>query len=112
MGRNATKSQQAKARARQARLGLLAERDAQDQRIEDAAARALLAWEDVGAARQKLQETERAAADALAELGREKVPVKDMAALTGIGAVQCQRLLRLAVRAAASNDLGSGDAAR
>ena len=47
------------------RLGLLAERDAQDQRIEDAAARALLAWEDVGAAAE-LQETERAAADALA----------------------------------------------
>ena len=47
--------------------------------------------------RQKLQEAERAAAAALAELGREKVPVRDMAALTGIGAVQCHRLLKLRV---------------
>jgi len=47
MGRNATRAQQAKARVREARLLLLAERQAQDERIEEATVRTVLAWEDV-----------------------------------------------------------------
>lgn len=111
MGRNATKSQQAKARAREARLAMLADRNAQDERIEDATARALLAWQDVTAARARLGETERETAAALAQLGQEKVPVKDMAVLTGIGEPECGRLLRLAVDSRKSDGDGSADAA-
>ncbi len=47
MGRNATRAQQAKARVREARLVLLSERQAQDERIEEATVRTVLASEDV-----------------------------------------------------------------
>ena len=83
MGRTATKAQEAKARARQARLALLVERNARDERIEDAAASVLLAWDDRAAAQASVEKAERVAAAALVLLGREKVPVRDMAALTG-----------------------------
>ncbi len=46
MSRTGTKEQDARARAREARLTLLADRNAQDERIEAAVAAALLAWED------------------------------------------------------------------
>ena len=95
MGRTAIKAQEAKARARTARLKLLVERTAQDERIEDAAAAALLAWQDRTAAQALVERAERAAAAALALLGREKVLVREMAALTGIGQAACARLLRM-----------------
>ncbi len=78
MGRNATRAQQAKARVREARLVLLAERQAQDERIEEATVRTVLAWEDVVAAQTRLDAAERRVGDALAALGREKVPVAQM----------------------------------
>jgi len=59
MGRNATRAQQAKARVREARLLLLAERQAQDERIEEATVRTVLAWEDVVAAQTRLDAAER-----------------------------------------------------
>jgi len=96
MGRNATRAQQAKARVREARLLLLAERQAQDQRIEEATVRTVLAWEDAVAAQTRLDAAERRVGDALAALGREKVPVAQMVTLTGIGKPQCARLLRFA----------------
>ncbi len=96
MGRNATRAQQAKARVREARLLLLAERQAQDERIEEATVRTVLAWEDVTAAQARLDAAERLVGDALVELGKEKVPVAQMVTLTGIGKPQCARLLRLA----------------
>jgi len=96
MGRNATRAQQAKARVREARLVLLAERQAQDERIVEATVRTVLAWEDVMAARARLDTAERRVGDALAALGREKVPVAQMVTLTGIGKPQCARLLRFA----------------
>jgi len=97
MGHNATRTQQAKARVREARLVLLSERQAQDERIEEATVRTVLAWEDVMTVRARLDTAERQVGDALAALGREKVPVAQMVTLTGIGRPQCARLLRLAV---------------
>jgi len=75
---------------------LLAERQAQDERIVEATVRAVLAWEDVMAARARLDAAERNVGDALAALAREKVPVAQIVTLTGIGKPQCLRLLRLA----------------
>jgi len=94
VGRTSIKAQEAKARARTARLKLLVERTAQDERIEDAAAAALLAWQDRTAAQAQVEKAERAVAAALVLLGREKVLVREMAALTGIGESACARLLR------------------
>ena len=115
MGRTAIKAQEAKARARTARLKLLVERTAQDERIEDAAAAALLAWQDRTTAQEQIEQAERAAAAALALLGREKVLVRDMAALTGIEPLLCQRLLRRSVESQDGTPDGPGgapDAAR
>ena len=97
MGRNATRAQQAKARVREARLVLLSERQAQDERIEEATVRTVLAWEDATAAQTRLDTAERRVGDALAALAKEKVPVAQMVTLTGIGKPQCARLLRLAI---------------
>ena len=115
MGRTATKAQEARVRARAARVALLVERNAQDERIEEAVAAALLAWAERTAAAAQLEQAERDAAAALRRLGQERVPVRDMATLTGIGQPVCARLLRLAVagepgapgRAAPAS--GSGD---
>src|SRR5665647_3336661 len=100
MGRTATKAQAAKARARQARLALPVERNARDDRA---------------AAQASVEKAERVAAAALVLLGREKVPVRDMAALTGIGESVCARLLRLPVESHDGTPVGAGsseDAAR
>ena len=40
-------------------MALLAERNAQDERIEDAVAQALLAWEDKAAAKAEADQQER-----------------------------------------------------
>ena len=99
MGRTATRAQEAKSRAREARLALLAERNAQDERIEDAAAAALLACEDRAAGLAQVEQAERDAAAALLRLSREKVPMRDMASLTGMAEPVCARLLKLPVDA-------------
>ncbi len=106
MGHNATRSQQAKSKVREARLGLLSERKAQDERIEQAMVRAVLAWEDAQAAHASLDAAERKAGQALAALGKEKVPVAQMVTLTGIGKPQCARFLRIA---AAQGDAATPD---
>ena len=122
MGRTATKAQEAKARARAARVALLVERNAQDERIEEAVAAALLAWAGAAAAAAQVEQAERDAAAALRRLGREKVLVRDMATLTGIGEPVCARLLRLPVQSQdgtsddgpdkASHDASGGQAGR
>ena len=61
MGSRTNRAHDARARAREARAVMLAERHAQDERIEGAVAAALLAIEDRAAA---LAEAERAGADA------------------------------------------------
>ncbi len=97
MGRDATRAQQAKARVREARLVLLTERQAQDERIEEATVHTILAWEDLMVARARLETAEHRVGDALAALAKEKVPVTHIVTLTGIGRPQCTRLLRFAV---------------
>jgi len=99
VGRTATRAQEAKSRAREARLALLAERNAQDERIEDAVAAALLAAEDRAAGLAQVEQAERDAAAALLRLSREKVPMRDMASLTGMAEPVCARLLKLPVDA-------------
>lgn len=95
MGRAASREQEAKARARAARLALLVERNAQDERIEEAVAAALMAWEGRAAGQAQVERAERDAAAALRRLGREKVLLRDMATLTGIAEPVCARLLKL-----------------
>jgi len=94
MSRTGTKEQDPRARAREARLTLLAERNAQDQRIEAAVAAALLAWEARAVAAAQVEDAERDVAAGLVSLSREKVSVRDMAAMTGIGEAVCIRLLK------------------
>ncbi len=109
MGRTATRAQEARARARQARLALLVERNAQDERIEDAVAAVLLGWQDREAAQAEVDRAERAVAASLVLLSREKVPVRDMAALTGIEEPVCARLLKLPVQSQPSAPNGAQD---
>jgi len=111
MSRTGTKEQDARARARQARLSLLADRNAQDERIEAAAAAALLAWEDRTAAAGKVEDAERDTAARLALLRREKVSVRDMATLTGIGQSVCSRLLKMPAADEPAKGTGGADAA-
>ena len=111
MSRTGTKAQDARARARQARLSLLADRNAQDERIEAAVAAALLAWQDRMTAAGKVEEAERDTAARLALLRREKVPVRDMAARTGIGEAVCSRLLKMPAIDQPANGTGGPDAA-
>jgi len=94
VSRTGNRAQAARLRAREARLALLVERNAQDQRIEDAVAVALLAWEARSAAAAQVEDAERDVADGLVALSREKVSVRDMAAMTGIGEAVCSRLLK------------------
>ena len=102
MSRTGDKAQDARARARASRVALLAERNAQDERIEAAVAQALLAWEDRAAATAKVDEAERQTGRMLEALSREKVPVRDMAAMTGIGVSVCARLLKVAADTASA----------
>src|SRR4051812_46439358 len=115
MSRTGNRAQDARARARASRVALLAERNAQDDRIEVAVAQALLAWEDRAAAIAKVDEAERQTGRMLEVLSREKVPVRDMAAMTGIGVSVCARLLKVAAdtasaRAPATTSTVTGDA--
>jgi len=111
MSRTGTKEQDARARARAARLALLAERNAQDERIEAAVAAALLGWEARAAAAGKVEEAERDTAAGLALLSREKISVRDMAVLTGIGQAVCSRLLKMPAIDQPANGTGGPDAA-
>jgi len=72
----------------------MVERNAQDQRIEDAVAAVLLAWQARSAAAAQVEDAERDVAAGLVALSREKVSVRNMAAMTGIGEAVCSRLLK------------------
>ncbi len=82
-----------------------------DERIEAAVAAALLGWEDRTAAAGKVEEAERDTAAGLALLSREKVSVRDMATLTGIGEMVCSRLLKMPAAVEPANGTGGADAA-
>jgi len=94
VGRTGNRAQAARLRAREARLAMMVERNAQDQRIEDAVAAVLLAWEGRAAAAAQVEQAEDDVTTGLVSLSKEKVPVRDMAAMTGIEEAVCVRLLR------------------
>jgi hypothetical protein len=87
MGRTATRAQDARARAREARWTVLEKRKEQDARIEEATVAVLLALEDRWAA-------QRAITAALQQLANEKLKIQDIAVLTGLSQGECSRLLR------------------
>ncbi len=59
----------------------------------------------------KVEDAERDAAAGLALLSREKVSVRDMATLTGIGESVCSRLLKMPAADEPANGSGGADAA-
>ena len=95
MGSRTNRAYDAKARAREARSALLENRQAQDERIEDAVAAALLAIEDQAAALAQAQEQERTLAAALHLLGQESVNARDIATMTGLTETHVTRLLKM-----------------
>lgn len=85
MASRTNRAYDARARAREARAVMLAERQAQDERIEDAMAAALLAVEDRAAAIAQVEQQERTLAAAVQRLSLESVPVRDIMTMTGLG---------------------------
>ena len=110
MGNRTNRAHDAKARAREARAVMLADRQAQDERIEDAVAAALLAIEDKAAALAEADQQERALAAALQRLGRERVGVGDIVTMIGLTETHVTRLLRtkLDARPYAEAEFGVG----
>ena len=94
MGSRTNRAHDAKARAREARAVMLAERQAQDNRIEDAVAAALLAIEDKAVALAEADRQERALAATVQLLGGERVGVGDIVTMTGLTETHVTRLLR------------------
>jgi hypothetical protein len=94
----------AKARAREARAVMLAERQAQDERIEDAMALALLAIEDRNAAQAEVEHQEPTLAAALQKLNQESVTVRDTMTMTGLSEKYVTRLLRVQLDATNDSD--------
>jgi hypothetical protein len=99
----------AKARAREARAVMLAKRHAQDERIEDAMATALLAIEDRDAAQAEVEHQERTLAAGLQKLNLESVTVRDTMRMTGLSEKYVTRLLRLQLDATTDSDDNSPD---
>jgi hypothetical protein len=85
---------------------MLADRQAQDERIEDAMAAALLAIEDRAAAQAQVEQEERVLAAALQRLSLESVAVRDIMTMTGLGEKFVTRLLRLQLAAADEAEAG------
>ena len=94
MASRTNRAHDAKARAREARSAMLADRQAQDERIEDAVAAALLAIEDRAAAQAQAEQDERTLAAALQRLNQESVAIRDIMTMTGLGEKYVTRLLR------------------
>lgn len=95
MGSRTNRAHDARARAREARAGMLAERQAQDERIEEAGAAALLAIDDRAAAQAQVELQDRVLAGALQRLSVEGVSVRDIMSMTGLGEKTVNRLLRM-----------------
>jgi hypothetical protein len=74
---------------------MLLERQAQDERIEDAMASALLAMEDRTAALAQAEREERTLAAALQRLSQESVTARDIVAMTGLTENYVTRMLRM-----------------
>lgn len=99
MGSRTNRAHDAKARAREARAALLQDRQAQDERIEDAVAAALLAIEDRAAALAQAEQEERTLASVLHRLGQESVNARDIATMTGVSETYVTRLLKMKLEA-------------
>jgi len=104
MASRTNRAHDAKARAREARAAMLADRQAQDERIEDAMATALLAIEDRAAALGQVEQQERTLAAALQKLSLEGVTVRDTMTMTGLSEKYVTRLLRVQLDAATDAD--------
>ena len=99
MGSRTSRAHDAKARARRARADLMLERQAQDERIEDAMAAVLLAIEDRTAALAEAEQEERTLASALQRLSQESVNARDIVTMTGLTENYVTRLLRMRLEA-------------
>ncbi len=106
MGSRTNRAHEAKARAREARATMLLERQAQDERIEDAMAAALLAIEDRTAAMAQAEQEERTLAAALQRLSQESVTARDVVTMTGLTENYVTRLLRMQLDAAVAVEAG------
>jgi hypothetical protein len=104
MGSRTNRAHDAKARAREARAAILANQQAQDERIENAMAAALLAMDDRAAAQVQVEQDERNLAAALQRLSLESVSVRDIMTMTGLGEKYVTRLLRMNLEADADTD--------
>jgi hypothetical protein len=104
MGSRTNRAHDAKARAREARAAMLADRQAQDERIENAMAAALLAMDDRVAAQMQVEREERTLTAALQRLSLESVSVRDIMTMTGLGEKYVTRLLRVNLDADAEAD--------
>ncbi len=99
MGSRTNRAHDAKARAREARTVMLQDRQAQDERIEDAVAAALLAIEDHAAALAQAAQDERTLASALQLMSQERVTAVDAATMTGLSETYVTRLLKIKLKA-------------
>ena len=108
MGSRTNRAYDARARARQAQAGLMQERQAQDERIEDAVAAALLAIEDRTAALAQAEQEERTLAVALQRLGHEGVIARDIVTMTGLTENYVTRLVRMKLKAGVEVDRAAG----
>jgi hypothetical protein len=96
MGRIATLQQQARARARRRRIALDHDRSARDQRVEAAAAEAILALGERDDALGQVRAAQGRAGDALRRIVVEGIKVDGVARLCDVSAGEVRRLLRAA----------------
>ena len=108
MGSRTNRAHDARARAREARAMMLQERHAQDERIDDAMAAALLAIEDREAALTQAEQEEGSLASALQRLSQERVQTRDIATMTGLTENYVTRLLRMKLEAVGEADHAAG----
>lgn len=99
----AARSQTGRTRARESRIAAARERRqrlapdqvAREQRIDEAAVDAELAWEARAKATESVEAAERDVAGALERLVAEKLTVAEVAALTGLDQATLRRLRQL-----------------
>ncbi len=116
--RSATVNKTALAKARERRRALDRDRDAKDQRIEEATAMALIAVEGLAEAEDARTAASVAVGEALRELLAEDVSPERAAALVEVDVSEVRRLSKVAADASAADKAGghlgglSGAAAR
>ena len=96
----------ARRRGREARLARMVADNAREERNAEAIAVSAAAWPRAQSARAELRGAEAQAGSALARLIDDRVPLGDITSRTGIGVVDCRRLLRLARQRKPDEDQG------